>query len=233
MTQPLPRWAWGKSLGAAAWPLLCAALFAAYAFFPDRFPAQTATTLMLLMAAEIPALAVGLAYAAALGEATVAARLKMFFICIGTLALVAVLNLGLNFDFVVVAPILLWVLVPNVIELWHERADRVLASRQAAAVVEDRMHLFALLPTLVVFGVLFAIGTLLLLGGISIATGSDLVGRLAQAVDSADPALLALIGSAYMLLGAASAAHVHRPVFLRDRKRLLDRPWLHKITLRK
>jgi hypothetical protein len=233
MTQNLPPWAWSKSLGAAAWPLLCAACFAAYAFFPDRFPAQTSTTLMLLMAAEIPALAIGLAYAAALAEATVAARLKMFFLCIGTLALVAVLQLGLKFDFLVVAPMLLWVLVPNVIELWQERDDRMLASRQAAAVIEDRMHLFALLPTLVCVGVLLAIGTLLLLGGISIASGSDLIGRLTQAVDSADPALFALIGSAYLLLGAASAAHVHRPVFLRDRKRLLDRPWLLKATLRK
>jgi hypothetical protein len=233
MTPALPPWAWSRSLVAAAWPLLCAAVFAAYAFFPGRFPAQTPTTLMLLIAAEIPALLVGLAYAAAVAEATLAARLKMFFICIGTLALVAVLHLGLHFDFIVVAPMLLWVLVPNVIELWHERGDRMLASRQAAAVVEDRMHLMALLPALVVIGVLVAITTIVLLGAISIASGNDLVGRLAQAARSANPSLLALAGSFYLLLGAASAAHVHRPVFLRDRKRLLDRPWLDKITLRK
>lgn len=232
-THPLPPWAWGKSLGAAAWPLLCGLGFAAYAFFPDRFPAQTSNVVWLLLAAEFPALLVGGAQAAAMAQATVAARLKMFFICIGTLALIAALHAGLDIDLVVVAPMLFWVLVPSVIELCSHHDDRVLACRQAEAVLEDRTHAISLVPSLVLAGTLFAIITVVLLGGISIALGIDLVGQLGQALRSANPSLFALIGSAYMLLSAASAAHVHRPVFLRDRRRLLDRPWVHKVSLGK
>ena len=215
---PLPAWHWAKSLGAAAWPLLCALVFAAYAFFPERFPEQTWLTLYLLGAAELPMILLGLVHAAALAEPTVKARLKFFFIALLVLALMAVTHMGLNVDLAVVAPMLLWVLVPYVIDLSSHHADPALASRQAAAVLEDRLHMITLIPILVMFGVLLAIVTVLVLVGISVALGTDLLGKLGHAAESANPSLLALVGSAYLLIGAASAAHVHRPVFLRDRK---------------
>lgn len=231
-SQPLAPWSSGRSLGAALWPTSCALAFAAYAFFPERFPEQTSLTLWLLVAAEIPLIVLGLLHAVALSESTVKGRLVWFFGGLLVLALVVGLNFGFKTDLRALAPTLAWVLVPYVIDLSSTHPDPALASQQAEAVVSDKMHLLALTPSLAIAGVLLGITTVALLAGISIASGEDLIGRLSDALGRADPSLFALIGSAYLLVCAASAAHVHRPVFLRDRKRLLDRPWLVKLTIR-
>ena len=224
---------WGASAAAAAWPTLCALAVAAYAFFPARFPERTGLTLAVLVAVEFPMILLGVLHAAALAEPTATARLKVFGSGVLVLALLAVLYVGLDAGLTVIAPTLFWVLVPMAIDLGSHHADPALASRQAAAVVEDRLHLISLIPSLVVFGVLLAIATVLLLAGISIAFGTDLVGKLGAAFERADPALFALAGSAYLLIGAASAAHVHRPVFLRTGKAFLDRGWIHQLSLKK
>jgi hypothetical protein len=230
---PLGPWNWGRSLGAAAWPLLCALVFATYAFYPQKFPRDSGITLYLLMAAEIPLLLVGAVYAAALSKATVRARLTFFLVGLGVLALVAMLHLGFKLDVRVAAPVMAWILMPFVFDLCSSHPDPALASRQAAAIVEDKMHLLALSPSMVLFALLLVIATILVLIGVSIATGTDLLGKLDDLVRDANPSLLALLGCAYQLVFAASAAHVHRPVFLRDGKRLLDRPWLVKLTMQK
>lgn len=229
-SEPPSASARGRSVSAAAWPLLGALGFAAYAFFPQRFPEQTGMSIGLLVAAEIPALFVGLAHAAALAEPTVRGRLKTFFVWIGTLALVFGLWGVTEVDFLVVAPMLFWVLIPYVIELCSHHDDPSLASRQAEAVLEDRLHLIALTPFLAIGGVLLAIATLVLLALLSIALGLDLVGGLTGWMDQTGPSLFALFGSAYLLLVAASSAHVHRRDFLRHRKSLLDRPWINRLT---
>ena len=230
---PLGPWNWGKSLGAAAWPLVCAVVFAVYAFFPEKFPRDSGTTLYLLMAAEIPLLLVGAVHAAALGKATVRARLTFFFVGLAVLAVIAALNLGFKLDLLVVAPVMAWILMPFVFDLCSSHPDPALASRQAGAIVEDKGHLLALSPSLVIVALMLVIATIVVLMGVSIATGDDLLGELGDVVKQADPSLLALLGCAYQLVFAASAAHVHRPVFLRDGKRLLDRPWLVKLTMQK
>jgi hypothetical protein len=226
-------WRWGRSAAAAAWPLSCALVLAAYALFPERFPENAGPTLMVLVAVESPTLLLGVLYATALAEPTVAARLKLFFVGVLVLALMAGLHLGVDVDLAVVAPLLFLALLPYVVDLSSHHADPALASRQAAAVLEDRLHMIALIPVVLLYGVVLGIMTVVLLAGLSVALGSDLVGELGNAVGGADPSLLALLGSAYLLVGAASAAHVHRPVFLRDRKALLDRAWIHKASLRK
>jgi hypothetical protein len=136
-------------------------------------------------------------------------------------------------DLVVVAPVLFWVLLPNVVDLASPQADPALASRQAGAVLEDRMHFLSLIPTFVVVGLLLAIVGVGLLALVSIALGQDLVGKLGAFVSGLDLSLLALLATAYHLVGAASAAYVQRPVFLRHRKALLDRRWIHRLALRK
>jgi hypothetical protein len=232
-TAPLGPWNWGKSLGAAAWPLVCAVVFAVYAFFPQKFPRDAGTTLYLVMVAEIPLFAVGALHAAALGKATVRARLTFFFVGLGVLALVVALHFGFKLDWLVVAPVMAWILMPFVFDLCSSHPDPELASRQAAAIVEDKGHLLALSPSLVIGAVLLVLATIVVLMGISIAIGTDLLGKLDGMVREENLSLLALLGCAYQLVFAASAAHVHRPVFLRHRRRLLDRPWLVKLTMQK
>jgi TRAP-type mannitol/chloroaromatic compound transport system permease small subunit len=132
-----------------------------------------------------------------------------------------------------VAPIFFWVVVPYVIDLCAHYKDRELASSQARAVLEDRMHLFSLIPTVVVIALTIILVTLLVLLGVSVAMGRDLFGNVSDWVLELNPSKFALVGSAYFLIGAASAAHVYRPVFLSGRKRLLDRAWIHKYALQK
>lgn len=224
---------WTAALAAAAWPAACAVAFTTYAFLPDRFPPQTGLVLYLLVAAEIPALGIAAVYAAALAQPTVAARLRLFFVCIGTGIVVVLLQLGFRMDFAVVAPALAWVLVPPAIDLCAVPGDRSRAALQARAVLTDRLHLVTLLPVLALYVVLLAIATMIVLAVTSSLTGNDYVGRFTDLLDTLDPSQFALIDSIYMGIVALSSAHVHRPAFLRSGTRLLDRPWIHRLALRK
>jgi len=233
LASPPPAWAWGKSLGAAAWPTLCALGLAVYAFAPERFPAETGFYLCLLIPAEIPALFIGVAQAAALAEHTLRGRLKMFFLIVGfaavLLGIAMATDVGLG-EVWKLAPAAFWFLIPFLIGLIPNNDDPALVSRQAEAVVEDKLHLVSLIPVMVIAGVLLAIGSVVLSMLISLAIGVDLLGKMTGSIDAANPSLFALFGSAYLLIGAASAAHVHRPEFLRHRKSLLDRPWINRLN---
>ena len=174
----------------------------------------------------------GLAQAAALAEHSLRRRLTTFFAWIGAVALIFGFQFALELegaDLWQLAPIVFWVLVPFVISLIPNNGDPALVRQQAEAVISDRLCLFALSSAMAVGGVLLIITRLALLALISIALGIDLVGQLAGFLDTANPSLFALFGSAYMLLGAASAAYVHSPQFLLDRKNMLDRPRILKL----
>ncbi|MGQ0800519.1 MAG: hypothetical protein ACT4NL_10460 [Pseudomarimonas sp.] len=236
LADPTLVWAWGKSLGAATWPTLCALGFAVYAFFPERFPTEAGFYLCLLIPAEIPAIFIGVAQAAALAEHTLKGRLKMFFLIVGVavvlVGIALVMETGVS-DVWQLAPAAFWFLIPFLIGLVPNNDDPALVSRQAEAVLEDKLHLISLIPLMVIAAVLVAIGSVVLSMLISLAIGVDLLGKMTGFLDTANPSLFALFGSAYLLLGAVSAAHVHRPEFLLHRKALLDRPWINRLNPQK
>ncbi len=217
---------WRKPLIAAAWPLSAAVACALYAFFPHWFPADAGHSLLLMAVAEIPALFIGVAHAAALAEPTWRGRMQTFAIGLAVLMMVGGLRFSLELDWHLMGPMLLWIVMSYLADLWSSSDDPALASQQAEAVLYDRGTLIGLIPTLAIAGVLAGIGLFL----ISLLLGFDFEGWLNHSMQDANPSLFALFGSAYLLLGAASAGYVHRPEFLRTRKRLLDRPWINALT---
>jgi hypothetical protein len=231
-TSDFERWHWGKSLGAAVWPLFCALAYAGYAFWPERFPEGTGVTLAVLAAAELPLIFVGMLHAAALREPTVKERLRAFLIGVTVFGVISLIHLGFNVGFRTLLPVVFWILLPLAIDLCFQHRDRMLASRQIEATLQDRLHMIALVPVIVAGSLALAIATVVVLMLVSITTGGDLLCTLDVAADRLKLSLLALVPAAYLLVASFSAAHVHRPQFIRTRRRLLERPWLVKLTAR-
>lgn len=181
---------------------------------------------MLMAVAEIPALFIGVAHAAALAEPTWRGRMQTFAIGLVVLLMLGGLRFSLEVDWHLMAPMLFWIVMAYFADLWSSSDDPALASQQAEAVLYDRGTLIALIPSLVIGGVLIGIALLVM----SLLLGFNFDAWFNEVLQQGNPSLLALLGSAYLLLGALSAGYVHRPEFLRTRKRLLDRPWINALT---
>lgn len=224
--EPREPSSWRKPIIASTWPLIGAIGCAVYAIFPHWFPADAGQSLMLMAVAEIPALFIGVAHAAALAEPTWRGRMQTFAIGLVVLLMLGGLRFSLEVDWHLMAPMLFWIVMAYFADLWSSSDDPALASQQAEAVLYDRGTLIALIPSLVIGGVLIGIALLV----ISLLLGFNFDAWFNEVLQQGNPSLLALLGSAYLLLGALSAGYVHRPEFLRTRKRLLDRPWINALT---
>jgi hypothetical protein len=215
-----------EALLAASWPASAAMFCAIYAFFPEQFPPDTGQTLLMIAAAELPCLFLGVAHAAALKEGSRSGRYLTFAIGVGVLLLMGGARVLLEVELRFLLPMLGWVLLSFLVELWTGSEDPELAHDQAWAVLQDRGSLLALLPALLIGCVLLAI--FLQVG--SLIFGGDFGSWLSQSLQRAEPSLFALIGSVYLGASALCAAHAHGHSFRRTRRRLLDRPWVDALT---
>ncbi len=213
---------------AAVWPAFGAAFCAAYALLPAQFPVETGRTLLFLAVAELPALFVGTAHAAAVGEHGRRGRYLTYAIGLAVLLLAGGLRIGMEIEARYLLPMLGWVLVGHLVALWTASDDPKLAYDRAWAVLFDKAALLGLIPAAVIGAVLLALFTHL--GSLMLAL--DFEGWLSRTLQRADPALFALAGTAYLGLSACSVAYAHGAGFARHRRRLFDHPWVHFLTPR-
>lgn len=217
---------WQGAAAAAAWPALGALFCAAYALRPAQFPVDTGQTLAFLAVAELPALFLGVVHAEAVGEHSRRGRYLSYAIGLVVLLLAGGLKFALAIETRFLLPMLGWVLVGHLVALWTGSDDPKLAHDRAWAVLYDKAALFALVPAAVVGTFLLALA--LHLAGL--ALGFDFDGWLSRALQSFDPAHLALLGTAYLGLSAISVAYAHGAGFAAHRRRLFDHPWVHFLT---
>ena len=202
--------AWRKPLVAAAWPAVGALIYTLYACFPQWFPAGTGSALVLLLVAEGLAMAIASVRAKALADPSPRNRRKVIWLIVSILALLALLHFGFEVEWAVMVPMLAWITIAWLAPRWSGNEDAELARQQTQAVLQDRGTVLEAILALTV------LGTPVLLGSTQIPES-----------------WLAFYGTVLLLQGAASNAFVHRPKFLRKRKRLLDHPWINALSRRK
>jgi hypothetical protein len=214
-----------------ALPLSAALFCIAYTLAPGHYPAGTGHAIAFAAFAEIPCIFLGVVYAEAVALGRRRDRYLIF--TIGGLTLVlGALVLAFELTMALFATIG-WLVVSYLALLWGDVPDPKLARDRARGEMRDKLDLFGLIPVFVIGALLLAmfLGGLALLFEVQIFGPAPPLPETGVAADQ-DSALhwLASIPATYSLCSAAIIGHGYSERFTAERKRLLDRRWVERLT---